>query len=39
LNAFATPVQNDGAYCASGIGFWHVALTSEQPADGPVYCP
>ncbi len=39
LNALATPVQNCGAYCASGIGFWQVALTSEQPADGPVYWP
>ena len=39
LNAFATPVQNDGAYWASGIGFWQVALTSLQPAELPVYWP
>src|SRR5205823_12167410 len=39
LNALATPVQKVGAYCASGIGFWHVAFTSEQPEDGPVYWP
>src|SRR3954452_1032848 len=39
LNALATPVQNDGAYCASGIGFWQVALTSVQPEEGPVYWP
>src|SRR5262245_14930350 len=39
LKAVATPCQNDGAYWASGIGFWQVALTSEQPADGPVYWP
>src|SRR5689334_21289936 len=39
LNALATPVQNDGANWASGIGFWQVAFTSEQPAEFPVYCP
>ncbi len=35
LNAVATPVQNAGAYWASGHGFWQVALTSAQPDDGP----
>src|SRR3954452_21706585 len=39
LNAFATPVQNDGAYWASGIGFWQTAATSEQPDELPVYWP
>src|SRR3954447_1527246 len=39
LNAFATPVQNAGAYWASGIGFWQVALTSLQPDELPVYRP
>src|SRR5689334_4081525 len=39
LNALATPVQKLGEYCMSGIGFWQVALTSEHPADGPVYWP
>src|SRR5690349_16182002 len=36
LNAVATPVQNAGAYWASGIGFWQVALTSAQPDEVPV---
>src|SRR4051812_34896870 len=39
LKALATPVQKDGAYSASGIGFWQVAWTSAQPEDGPVYAP
>src|SRR5690242_1519380 len=39
LNALATPVQNDGANCASGMGFWQIALASEQLPDGPVYAP
>jgi hypothetical protein len=37
LNAVATPVQNCGVYCALGIGFWQVALTSEQAETLPVY--
>lgn len=36
LNVLATLVQNGIAYWASGIGFWQVALTSEQPAELPV---
>ncbi len=32
----ATPVQNFGAYSASGIGFWQVALTSAQAVEVPV---
>src|SRR4051794_492819 len=39
LNAVATWVQNCGANCASGIGFWHVAAVSEQPEPAPVYWP
>src|SRR4029079_18911106 len=39
LKAVATWLQNVGANCASGIGFWHVAFTSEQPAPGPEYWP
>src|SRR3954463_3641156 len=36
LKAAATPGQKDGAYSASGIGFWQVAWMSAQPEDGPV---
>src|SRR4051812_32310737 len=32
LNAVATWLQNVGVNCAFGIGFWHVALISGQPA-------
>src|SRR6266567_148148 len=39
LKVLATDVQN-GTDCAeSGIGFWQVALTSEQPAPLPAYIP
>src|SRR5512142_2064734 len=39
LKVLATLVQNCGAYWASGIGFWQVAFTSEQPDEVPVYRP
>src|ERR1044071_9053362 len=39
LNAVATWLQNIGVNCVSGIGFWQVALTSVQPAPGPLYWP
>jgi hypothetical protein len=40
LNVFATPVQNCGAYRASGTGFWQVACSSVQCQSGPVaYAP
>ena len=39
LKVFATPDQNCGAFCASGIGFWQRAIASEQPAPAPPYWP
>src|SRR5215475_14218296 len=39
LKVLATPVQNIGAHCASGIGFWQIAFGSVQLPDGPVYAP
>ena len=41
LNALAMLVQKLGAYCASGIGFWQVALASVQAptSELPGYAP
>src|SRR4029450_8525885 len=39
LNRLATWVQNIGANCASGMGFWQVALASAQADALPVYTP
>ena len=36
LNAPATEDQNAGAFAASGIGFWHVAVATEHAEDWPV---
>src|SRR5690348_11170358 len=39
LNRVAAWLQNVGAYWASGIAFWHVALASLQAVPLPVYAP